>query len=612
MKQSKTLAGAVALITFYLTVAVRAQTAVAPTNLVTVPGDKCIVLHWDPVIDPNLSGYNVYRSSSSGGPYTLQNSTVLPSPGFCDLLALDGQTNYYQVTTVDSVSGETGPSTNVAAVANAFASNDQLLDWVQQTDFDFFWYWANPTNGLVPDRSETGSPCSIASVGFGLTAIGIGIDHGWITRSQGVARVTTTLNTFLNGPQGPADAGEIGYKGWFYHYLDMHSAVRSGGAELSSIDTTLLLAGILYAKQYFNGSNAAETAIRSMASGIFNRVNWNWMAQGSNGVSLQWLPETGFDSANWVGYDEAMVMYILGLGSTTYPLPSSSWNQWTTGYIWSTNYGQAYLQFPSMYVHVYSHCWVDFRYIADAYMSSHNCTYFQNSRRAALAQVAFAAANPNKEVGYSTNVWGLSASDGPSGYALHAITGTPIPGFDDGTISPSAAGGAMAFTPEYSEPTLSYFYSHFRPHLCTPYGFFDAFNQSKQWYDTDELGIDQGPIVIMIENYRTQRPWHLFMQNPEVGSGLQRAGFTALPFITPTVQAQPGQNSFVLTWPAQAGAVYQVEYSPDLVTWFASPTGTITATGTSASWTDSGPPATTTLPSSAPSRYYRVYQFGFP
>jgi len=583
----------------------------APTNLVSCAGDLSIVLHWDPVSDPTLSGYNVYRSLDSTGPFVLLNTSLLTSPGFCDLQVSDGETNLYEITSVDADTGEGPHSTALAAVANPFTNNDQLLDYLQETDFDYFWYWANPANGLVPDRSESSSTCSISAVGFGLTAIGIGIDHGWITRAQGVARVTTTLNTFLNGPQGPAASGTIGYNGWFYHYLDMNTAVRAN-SELSSIDTTFLLAGILYAKQYFNGTNAGETAIRTMASAIFNRVDWNWMAQGTNAVSMAWYPTTGFDSANWVGYDEAMILYCLGLGSTVYPLPASAWTQWTTGYVWATNYGQAYVQFPSMYVHVYSHCWIDFRHIADSYMSNHNSTYFENSRRASLAQLAFAIANPNHEVGYSSNDWGLNASDGPGGYAVHGITGTPLTGFDDGTIAPTAAGGNMAFTPENSLPTLSYFYSHFRPHIWTAYGFRDAFNLGEQWYDTDELGIDQGPIVIMIENYRTQRPWQLFMQNQEVQTGLQRAAFVSLPFAVVRLQASPAQNYFILTWKAQAGGTYQVEYSPDLITWFASPTGEVVASGPMASWTDSGPPATLALPLSVSQRFYRVFQFGFP
>jgi hypothetical protein len=580
-----------------------------PTNLVSCAGDLSVVLHWDQSTDPTLAGYNVYRSASSNGTFTVQNTSLLTSAGFCDLHVTDGQTNYYQVTAVSTTTGASAPSSTLAAAANPFASVDELLDYIQETDFDYFWYWANPANGLVPDRSETNSTCSISAVGFGLTAIGIAIDHGWISRAQGVARVTTTLNTFLTGPQGPASSGVIGYNGWFYHYLGMNTALRATSSELSSIDTTFLLAGILYDKQYFNGTNADETNIRTMATAIFNRVNWDWMAQGTNAVSMAWYPTTGFSSNNWVGYDEGMILYCLGLGTTTNPLPGSSWGQWTSGYLWATNWGQAYVQFPSLYAHTYSHCWIDFRHIADSYMSNHNSTYFENSRRAGLAQVAYSIANPMDEVGYSSNVWGLTASDGPDGYAVH---GLPPVGFDDGTIAPTGAGGVLPFTPEYSVPTLNYFYTHYRTHLWTAFGFHDAFNLTAQWIDTDELGIDQGPIVIMIENYRTQRPWKLFMQNQEVQTGLQRAGFNSLPFVAVQGQAMSSSNTFSLTWPAQAGGTYQVEYSPDLVTWFASPTGEIVASGATASWTDSGPPATTALPFTASARFYRVFQFGFP
>jgi len=581
-----------------------------PAEVVTIAGDLSVVLHWDQSANSGLAGYNVYRSSTSNGTFTVQNPGLLTSAGFCDFRVVDGQTNFYEVTAVDTSANESPPSAPVAAIAEPFTNNDQFLDYVQETDFDFFWYWANPVNGLIPDRSETNSSCSIASVGFGLTAIGIAIDHGWISRSQGVARVITTLNTFLNGPQGSNATGVIGYNGWFYHYLEMNTALRANsGPELSSIDTCLLLAGILYDKQYFSGANADETSIRTMATAIFNRVNWNWMAENTSGVSMAWYPTSGFNSNTWIGYNEGMIIYGMGMGSSTYPLPTSSWSLWTGGYTWETNYGESYVFFPPLFTYEYSHCWIDFRHIADSYMNSHNSTYFENSRRAALAQVAYSVANPKGEVGYTSNVWGLTASDGPNGYASH---GLPPAGFDDGTIAPTAAGAAIPFTPEYSLPTLSYFYSHYRTHIWTAYGFRDAFNLGAQWNDIDELGIDQGPIVIMIENYRTQRPWHLFMQNAEIQNGLQRAGFVSLPFVTVQGQAFPGQSAFTLTWAAKSGRTYQVEYSPDLITWFASPTGEVLATGATASWIDSGPPATTALPFSDTGRFYRVFQFGSP
>jgi hypothetical protein len=497
----------------------------------------------------------------------------------------------------------------LGALPHLFASDDEFLEYVQETSFDYFWYGANPANGLVPDRSSTGSACSIAAVGFGLTAIGIAVDRGWVTRTQAVARVLTTLNTFLQGPQGPGTTGVIGYKGWFYHFLDMNTALRSS-SELSSIDTALLLAGILYAKQYFNGPSADEISIRSRADAIFNRVDWTFMAQGTDAVAMGWQPTSGFTGyGNWIGYNEAMILYCLGLGTATNPLPASAWSRWTSGYTWGTYYGQTFVPFSPLFGHQYSHCWIDFRHIADSYMNSHNSTYFENSRRAALAQVAYAVANPNHEVGYSSTIWGLTACDGPSGYAVHGI---PPNGSDDGTIAPTAAGGSMPFTPEYSLPTLRAFYSRFRIHIWTAYGFRDAFNLGAGWYDTDELGIDQGPIVIMLENYRNQRVWQLFMQNPEVQRGLQRAGFVSLPFVALHIQPVPVQGAFNLSWNAATGSYYQVEYSPQLLTWAATPSFVLATNTGTFNWLDTGPPATVSAPASAPQRFYRVFEVGSP
>jgi len=579
----------------------------SPTGLVIISGDKSVILHWDPNSESNLAGYKVYRSPNSGGPFVAQNSSLLTTVGFCDLSigVINGQTNFYQVTALTTTAQESLPSTTLATIPNVFASNNAFLDYIQQANFDYFWYSANPSNGLIPDRmvnSSAPSACSIAAVGFGLTAIGIGIDHGWISRTQGVARVQTTLNTFLTGPQNTNSSGIIGYQGWFYHFLDFNTATRSSGSELSSIDTTLLLSGILYAKQYFNGTNADETSIRTMADALFNGVNWTFMAQGTDKVEMGWQPTTGFSGfGNWVGYDEGMMIYLLGLGTATNPLPASAWSYWTSGYTWATFYGESFVPFPPLFGHEYSHCWVDFRHIADAYMNSQSSTYFENSRRAALAQQSYCIANPLGRVGYSSNVWGLTACDGSTGYEAR---GAPPALNDDGTIAPTASGGAMAFTPEISLPTLQYFYSHYRTHIWTANGFRDAFNLTAQWYDTDELGIDQGPIVIMIENYRTQRPWQLFMQNAEIQRGLQQAGFVSLPFVALNIQASPAPSSFTLTWGASVGRTYQVEYSTDLSAWFETLNGEVTATGSTARWTDSAPLDT--------QRFYRVFQFGSP
>jgi len=581
-----------------------------PTGIVSRTGDQSIVLHWEPPVESHLAGYRVYRSLDANGPFELQNPSLLRTPGFCDLNVSNDATLYYRITAVTTASEESLPSTVLPAIPRAFASDDDFLDYVQQVHFDYFWYGANPKNGLIPDRLPSASPCSIAAVGFGLTAMGVGIDHGWISRAQGLARVHTTLNTFLHGPQGPEATGRMGHKGWFYHFLDMNTGLRYApfNSELSSIDTALLLAGVLYAKQYFDGVDAAETEIRAMADALFNRVDWNWMARGTNLLSMGWKPESGFLDANWIGYNEAMILYLLGLGAEPHPLPASAWNRWTRGYAWGNHYSYSFVRFPPLFGHQYSHCWIDFRHTADGYMNSRDTTYFENSRRATLAQRAYCITNPLGRIGYSSNVWGLTACDGPKGYAAR---GAPPAENDDGTIAPTAAAGSIAFTPEYSIPTLRFFYSQFRKHIWTAYGFRDAFNPGAQWWGPDELGIDQGPIVLMIENYRTQKVWRRFMQNQEIQRGLKKAGFVSLSFMYPTLEPVLDQNTLRLVWSALADRYYQVEYSPDLMTWFNGPP-LILAQGSPTTWTDNGPPHTPALPFDTSQRFYRVFQLGEP
>jgi hypothetical protein len=582
-----------------------------PEGLVSQSGDQSVVLHWERNPEANLAGYRVYRATTNGGPFALQTPSLLSLPAYCDLNPVNGRTNFYRVTAISTASEESSPSATLAAVAQPFASDEEFLEYVQRVHFDYFWYGANPANGLIPDRIPSATPCSIAAVGFGLSAVCIGIDHGWITRAEGMARVRTTLHTFLNGSQGEGAAGTIGYKGWFYHFLDMNTARRylPFNTELSSIDTALFLAGVLHARQYFDRADPGEAEIRAAAETLFNRVDWAWMAQGTDVLAMGWRPGTGFLSANWVGYNEAMLLYLLALGTASNPLPASAWNRWTAGYRWGTYYEQSYVPFAPLFGHQYSHCWVDFRHWADAYMNARNCTYFENSRRATLAQRAYCIANPAARIGYSSNVWGLTACDGPNGYAAR---GAPPPENDDGTIAPTAAGGSIVFTPECSIPTLRYFYRQFRRSVWTPYGFRDAFNQGAQWWGPDVLGIDQGPFVLMIENYRSERVWRLFMRNAEVRRGLERAGFVPLTFMAPRLRRLPGQDAFNLTWEARANRFYQVEYSTDLSAWLGSPTGQIAASGPIADWTDSGPPGTPALPSAVPQRFYRVFQYSPP
>ena len=269
--------------------------------------------------------------------------------------------------------------------ARAQLSTQALIDSLQYRSIGYFLSEVNPANGLIKDRSTGTSPCSIASQGFGLSAICTAVDRGFLTRAAGAARVLTALQTYWNGPQGPAPTGMIGYKGLYYHFLDMSTAVRAWTSELSTIDTALLLAGVIDTKQYFTSADPVETQIRALADSIYYRVDWTFVQNPTTkGIKMGWNPE-GTAFGDWVGYNEAMILYILALGSPTHPTDSLGWNKWTSGYVYATQYGQTYVLFPPLFGHQYSHCWIDFRQIWDRYMKLKGLTYFENSRRATYA-----------------------------------------------------------------------------------------------------------------------------------------------------------------------------------------------------------------------------------
>jgi hypothetical protein len=400
-----------------------------------------------------------------------------------------------------------------------------ILDTIQHTAFNYFWYQANPANGLIKDRSSSNSPCSIASTGFGLSAICIGVDHGWVTRAAARDRVLTTLRTFWYGPQGSGD-GYIGNFGLFYHMLDMNTATRTWSSELSTIDSGLLLAGIVDAQQYFDGTDSLETSLRAYADSISMRMQWSYMrGPYPFGLALGWMPGTGFSGyGEWKGYNEASIMYILAMGSPFVPnrLTQYGWTIWTSGYSWINYAGYQYVSFPPLFGHQYSQCWLDLRAINDDYMTARGITYFENSRRATLAQRAYSRANPGGFTGYSDSLWGITASDVQGGYAAR---GAPPAQNDDGTIAPTAPISSIPFASDSVIPAIRNMWENYRTQLWTPYGFRDAFNLRLNWWDTDIVGIDQGPEIIMIENYLNGRVWKRFMKNADVQRGLAAANF---------------------------------------------------------------------------------------
>jgi hypothetical protein len=500
-----------------------------PANLIALPGDRTVTLSWNAPPSTRINGYHVFRSTSPDGDWSRISRAPVTVSGSADTSVANHQQYFYRIRAINAA-GESADSAAVSATPAPFANDAAFLELVQRTAFNYFWHEANPANGLVRDRSQPFSTASIAATGFGLTAIGIGVERGWITRAQGLTRTRNTLQTLSQSPQGTNLSGTIGHQGWFYHFLEMETATRAGRSELSSIDTTLLLAGVLYSREYFNGDNPEEKEIRDLANRIFDRVDWHWMADGGESLTMGWHPERGFLTHRWRGYNEAMILYLLGLGASKQPLPPKHWRSWTSTYKWQTHYGQSFVVFPPHFGHQYSHCWIDFRGIADDYLRGKEIDYFENSRRATLAQRAYAIANPGGFPGYGENVWGLTACDGPGtpGKFGYMARGGPPPENDDGTIAPTAAGASLPFTPTESLAALRHFYHQFRERVWCGYGFRDAFNLEADWWATDVIGIDQGPILLMIENHRSGHVWRVFMSSPAIQRGLERAGFQPL------------------------------------------------------------------------------------
>ena len=508
------------------------------TGLVARPGDGLVVLNWDSFERANTEGWTVSRSEQPGTPFRPLTPQPLARGGFVDFDVTNGSTYFYRVQAVGSDNRLGAAGETVSSTAAAFANDDALLELLQATAFDYFWREANPTNGLIRDRNTPTSPCSIAAVGFGLSAIAIGVDHGWITRAEGRDRVLTTLQTLTRGAQGPLATGVMGHRGWFYHFIDMRTGHRFWRCELSSIDTALLLAGVIDVREYFRSEDPAEREVRRLATRLLGRVDWRWMTDGAASLTMGWKPESGFLRSRWVGYNEAMILYVLGLGALKSesesagkaqatggagrPLGADSWQAWTAGYTWRTNQGFAYVPFEPLFGHQYSHGWIDFRGIADSWMRGQGIDYFENSRRATLAQQAYCAQNPGGFKDYSADIWGITACDGPKGYGAR---GAPPAFHDDGTLAPTAVGGSMPFAPTACLATLKAFHQRYRRELWTAYGFRDAFNPTVNWWGPDVLGIDQGILLIMIENHRTERVWKRFRNAPEIRRGLEQAGF---------------------------------------------------------------------------------------
>jgi len=417
--------------------------------------------------------------------------------------------------------------------------NEQTLDQLQRAAFGYFLQAVNPANGLIADTSREHSPASIGVVGFALSAYPVAVERGWMARADAADRALATLRFFHDSDQSGSPEA-TGYKGFYYHFLDMHTGARVWRSELSMIDSALLIAGALTAGRYFTANSADEIQLRELVDVLYRRVDWSWAQHGGATINHGWKPESGFFHYCWDGYSEAIVLYVLALGSPTHPIEGDCYQAWTATYQWENLYGYDFLYAGPLFVHQFSHAWIDFRGIRDRFMREKRCDYFENSRRATEVQREYARRNPHGFAGYDENCWGLTACDGPRnqmpelaherrrlfGYAARGVPYGP----DDGTLGGWAALASLPFAPEVALCAARNMLQRY-PEILSAQQYTSSFNPTLTsadrgpWVLTGHFGLDQGIVVMMIENYRTQLIWRLMRDCPYVGTGLRRAGF---------------------------------------------------------------------------------------
>ena len=437
-----------------------------------------------------------------------------------------------------------------AVAAEPLSPGDEaLLDSLERQAFDYFVQYGKGSNGLVADTSRPGSHASIAVIGFALSAYPVGVERGWMTREEALLRCLTALRFFCDSDQsGKADS--TGYQGFYFHFLHMDSGKRAWECEVSLIDTALLLAGMLTAAAYFTAETTNERELRVLVDTLYGRVNWRWAQPQGAAVVHGWKPGSGFLNYGWEGYSEALLMYALGLGSPTHALTDASFPAWTGTYQWENLYGIDFLYAGPLFIHQFSHAWIDFRGIRDRFMREKHCDYFENSRRAIYVQREYAIRNPRCFAGYDEDGWGLSAGDGPStprqrvagrrqSFYGYAARGAPW-GPDDGTISGPSVLSSLVFAPELVLPALRRMVARSpiaNDGVTRASGYNDTVRldspedheaqgqRAAGWVSEGCFGLDQGMVVLMVENFRSGLPWRLQRGSAPLRTGLHRAGF---------------------------------------------------------------------------------------
>ena len=445
------------------------------------------------------------------------------------------------------------PPINAGGISSSASSRtirnvDDTLDDIQRKAFHYFECEVNPLNGLIrdkvgpDDRGPVNWPSSIAAVGFALACYPVAVSRGFVSREAAIKRTLTTLRFFAGSVQGP-EPDATGHRGFYYHFLDMQTGRRAWACELSTVDTVLLIAGMLTCARFFNRNETDEIEVCALSDALYRRVEWDWALDRASTLHMGWRPESGFLEPSWSGYNEALLLYILALGSPTHPIPQNSYQAWTLGYEWKRIYDSDYLYAAALFTHQFPHIWIDFRGFQDAFMRDKGIDYFENSRRATYIQRQYAITNPMGFKGYSAEGWGLSASEGPGletvlidGVERHFFgyiaRGVPY-GPDDGSLTPSAVAASLPFAPEIVLPAIKHLVNDPNLHDVNPYGFRATINptygaksgHAGGWISQWHFGINQGPVVLMVENHRSGLLWSLMRECPYVIQGLKRADF---------------------------------------------------------------------------------------
>jgi len=418
--------------------------------------------------------------------------------------------------------------------------DEKLLDSIQYYAFKYFIDEGHKEWGIVKDRAASWAPSSIAASGFGIPALAVGIEREWISREE-AAKITLKMLDFYYNSNQSADTNAVGYKGFYYHFHRMGSGTRAWNCELSSIDSGLLFMGVIFARNYFTNDDEIEKEIVRLSDAILGRLDWSIFTMDKNSkhpntISMGWKPEEGPINWGWHGYNEGLFLYILAAGTGMNNI-EASYDAWLSTYKWIEPYkGLSHVAFPPLFGHQFSHAFIDFRGLTDKYIKAKGIDYFENSRRATLVQREYAIENPYGWTGYDSLCWGITASDGPGetfnfgdkkfhAYAGRGTSGKEYNYFDDGTIAPYASLSSIPFAPEIVIPTIRSMIDKNGKGIWGRYGFYDSFNNTVNWVNNDFIGIDQGIMLLMIENFRTGLIWDYVMKDPVIQSGLDKLGF---------------------------------------------------------------------------------------